>query len=88
MFHSQYVQPNVTTKCTGRRDRDKLVRVLLYKVNEFAGYKQAPADSPALRSALHEWNLLCSSAEENELCVSTRLSEGQGPNTERTKAGF
>lgn len=88
MFPSQYVQPNVTTKCTGSRDRDKLVRLLLYEVNVFAGCKQASANSPALRSALRGWNPQCSTAEVNELCVSTRLLEGQGPNTERNKAGF
>jgi len=47
MFPSQYVQPNVTIKCTGRKDRDKLVRLLLYKVNEFAGCTQAHANSPS-----------------------------------------
>lgn len=42
----------------------------------------------ALWHALHSWNPSCSTAGVKELCVSTRLLEGQGPNSETAKAGF
>lgn len=71
---------------TGRRDRDKLFRV--YKVSVFVRCKRAPSNCPGPAVCSDRWNPACSTARVNELCVSTRLLEGQGPNTKRTKAGF